>query len=49
MEAPSVYSRGVALFYRVKEHLSVEALQLHDANVVSFQLALGGQQWYIVG
>ena len=37
------------MFYRTEEHVSVEALQLYGTNVVSFQLALGGMRWYIVG
>ena len=37
------------MFYRAEEHLSVEALQLYGTNVVSFQLALVGMRWYIVG
>ena len=48
-EAPSAHSGGVVVFYCVEEHFSVEALQLFGANVASFQLALGSQQWYIIG
>ena len=48
-ETPSAHSGGVAVFYHVAEHLSVEALHIYSANVASFQLASGGQKWYIVG
>ena len=48
-EAPSAHSGGVAVFYCLAENFSVEALQLHGAKVARFQLASGGQRWYIVG
>ena len=38
--------------YRVvalEQQLSVEALLLHGANALRFQLASGGQWWYVVG
>ena len=44
-ETPSAHSGGVAVFYHVAEHLSVEALHIYSANVASFQLASGGQKW----
>ena len=49
MEAPSAHSGGVTVFYRAEEHFYVEALHLYGANVVSFQLELDGQRWYLVG
>ena len=49
LEVLSAHSGGVAVFYCAAKHFSVEVLQLYDANSVSFQLALGGQRWYIVG
>ena len=49
LEAPSAYIGGVALFYCAAEHFFVKALQIHVANVASFQLVSGGQRWYIVG
>ena len=48
-EAPSAHSGGIAIFYRTADHFSVEAFQVHGANVVSFQLESGDRQWYIVG
>ena len=47
-EAPSAPSSGVVVFYRVVEQLFVQALQTYEANVVSFQLALGDRWWYMV-
>ena len=49
MEAPSAHSSGVAVFYRVVEHFSVEELHNYGANVVSFQLESGVRRWFIVG
>ena len=49
IEAPSVHSGGVAVFYRAEEQLSVEALQTYGANVSRFQLASGDRHWFIVG
>ena len=48
-EAPSAHSGSVAVFYHTEEHLSVEALHLYGVNIINFQLALGDQQWYIMG
>ena len=48
-EAPKAHTSGVAVFYRAADHFYVESLQTYGANVVSFQLALGDRQWYIVG
>ena len=48
-ETPIAYSGGVSVFSCEGENLSVEALRLHGENVASFQLALDGQPWYIVG
>ena len=49
LEALSAHSCGITVFYCAADHFSVEALQLFGANVVSFQLEMGGQLWYIVG
>ena len=49
IELPSAHSGGVAIFYRVVELFSVEALQTYRANVVSFKLASGNMRWFIVG
>ena len=48
-EVLSAHSGGVAMLYCAEEHFSVEALHLYGANVVRFQLASGGQRWYIAG
>ena len=48
-DAPITHSVGVAIFYRTADHFSVEAFQVHGANVISFQLASGDRQWFIVG
>ena len=48
-EAPSAHSGGVAMLYRAVYHCSVEALQTYRANVISFHLAAGNMQWFIVG
>ena len=48
-EVPSAHSGGGGVLFCEADHFSVEALRLHGAIVVSFQLALGGQRWYIVG
>ena len=37
------------MFFCNEQNFSVEALHLHGANIVNFQLALGDQRWYIVG
>ena len=49
IEAPSAHSGSVIVFYRAAENFSVEAIQTYGANVVSFQLASGDMQWFIVG
>ena len=46
-KSTSVHSSGIAVFFCEADHFSVEALHLHGANAVSFQLALGGQRWCI--
>ena len=46
---PSVHNGGIAMVYRAAEHLSMEVLQLHGANVVRFKLELDRQLWYING
>ena len=48
-EAPSVNSGGVAVFYRVAEHFSVEVLQTYGANFFIFQLDSVVRRWFIVG
>ena len=48
-EALSAQSGGVAVLYRAAEKFYVEALHTYGANVVSFQMASGDRQWYIVG
>ena len=48
-KAPSVLIGGVAVFFRAAEHFYVEALHLHGANVVIFQMASGVHRWYIMG
>ena len=47
--APVPHSGGVAVFYHASEHFFMEALQIYGANSVSFQLASGGQTWFMVG
>ena len=42
-EAPSAHIGGVAVFYHKAENFTLEALCLHGANVVRFQLASGGK------
>ena len=44
-ETPIAHSGVVAIFYRMKDHFSVEAFQTHRANVVSFQMTLGDRRW----
>ena len=48
-EASSAHSGSVTVFFCAAEHFSVDGLSLHGINVVSFQMALGGQRWYIMG
>ena len=48
-EALRAHSGGVAVFYRAVEPFFVEALHTYRANIVSFQLASGDSQWFIVG
>ena len=47
LEAPSAHSGGITVLYRAAEHFSVEEM-FFGANVASFQLASGGQRWYIM-
>ena len=49
LEALSAHRGSITMFCRAAEQLSVEALQLYGTNIVGFQLATGGQWWYIVG
>ena len=44
-----MHSGGVTVLYRAAENFSVEDLQTHGANIVSFHLASGNRWWYIVG
>ena len=46
---PSRYCGGVAIFYKVSPCLVVKAHQQNDPNVFSFQMAMGGYLWYVVG
>ena len=48
-ETPSAHSGGVAVFYRVAEHFSVDSIHIYGANIANFKLESGGQKWYIVG
>ena len=48
-DAPSRHRRGVALFYRPSSLLTVEAVREYGPNVLSFEVATGGRQWYIIG
>ena len=47
-EAQSVHIGGVNLLYLEAEHFTLEAFRLYVVKVVSFQLSLGGQWWYVV-
>ena len=49
MNAMSHHSGGVMLFYKNSWNFKVEALQLRGPNIVSFQMAMGGHQWHVVG
>ena len=44
MEAPSVDSSGVAVFYMAEEHVSLEVLQTYGAKVFNFQMASGDRR-----
>ena len=48
-DASSQHCGGVAVFHCPPPHFPVEAVQQFGPNVVSFQLATGERQWYIVG
>ena len=48
-DAPSQHRGGVALFYRPSPLFAVEAVRQFGPNVMSFQLATGVRQWYIIG
>ena len=48
-EAPSLYSDSVAVFYRKSEHFFLEALSLHNLNVVRFHLVTRQQRWHVAG
>ena len=49
LDMPSRHCRGLALFYKELLRFAVEAHHHHVPKVVSFQLATGGRQWYVVG
>ena len=48
-DAPSRNRGGVALFYRPLPLFPVEAVMEYGPNVLSFEVATGAQQWYIIG
>ena len=48
-ETPIAHIGSVAVFFCVAGYFSVEVPHLHGANVYSFQMVLGGQQWYTAG
>ena len=48
-DVPSQHSGIVAVFYRTLPHFAVEDVHQFGPNVVSFQLAMGAQWWYIIG
>ena len=48
-DVPSRHRSGVAIFYRPSPLFAVEAVRQFGPNVVSFQLATGARQWYIIG
>ena len=39
----------MAVFYRPSPHFVLEAVRQFGLNVVSFHLATGARQWYIIG
>ena len=49
MDALSQHRGGVAIFHWPVPHFAVETVQKFGPNVISFQLATGARQWYIVG
>ena len=48
-DAPSRHRGGVALFYRPSSLFVVEEVREYGPNVISFEVATGGRQWYIIG
>ena len=48
-DAPSRHRGGVALFYRPSPLFAVEAFREYITNVLIFEVATGGRQWYING
>ena len=48
-DALSRHRGGVALFYRPSPLFEVEDVQEYGPNVLSFEVATGAQQWYIIG
>ena len=48
-DTPSRHRGRVALFYRPSPLLALEAVRQYRLNVISFELATGARQWYIVG
>ena len=49
MDALSRHRGGVAVFYRPSPLFAVEAVRQFGPNIVSFQLATGALQCYIIG
>ena len=48
-DTPSRHRGGVAVFYRPSPRYAVEAIQKFVTNFFGFQLAMGEQQFYIIG
>ena len=49
IDAPSQHRGRMAVFYRPSPHFVLEAVRQFGLNVVSFHLATGARQWYIIG
>ena len=48
-DAPSRHRGGVTLLYRPSTLFAVEAVREYRPNVMSFEVATGARQWYIIG
>ena len=48
-DAPSRHRGRVALFYRPSTLFAVEAVREYGPNILSFEVAMGGRRWYIIG
>ena len=48
-DALSRHRSGVALFYRPSSLFTVEEVREYGPNVISFEVATGRRQWYIIG